>query len=301
MLGTAQQFGKRLNASALAGLGALLSASNGALSADAIAVCACLYDRSILSHDPGAFDRMQVWRHLADSQFYPASICKMAYLAALAAFETQGKIALNDEDHRAIKAMIGISSNEATAFLLGRLCDAHDGPNLRPAELEAWCEARYSVQAWLESLSLPAWQGSQLLHATYEDSPYGRAYQARAIRPGNTLSAEATAVLLHEMLRGALPQRDWMAAHLSRDWQRGGGPNAEGDQVKGFLTEGIPADFRVWSKAGHTSTTRHDVVYAEAPDGRGMMLCVMTEGRWSADHDHHLPAFARAFVASAFD
>ena len=301
MLGEAEQFIDRLHTAALAGLAALLSASNGALSADEVAVCACLYDRSILSHDPGAFAQMQVWRHRADAQIYPASICKMAYLAALAAFEAQGTIVLDAEDHRAIKAMIAISSNEATAFLLGRLTNAHDGPSLAPAELEAWCEARRSVQAWLDSLGLPAWHGSHLIHATYEDSPYGRAYQARAIRPGNTLSAEATAALLHEILRGALPQRDWMAAHLSRDWQRDLGPNAEGDQVKGFLTEGIPADFRVWSKAGHTSKTRHDVIYAEGPDGRGMLLCVMTEGRWSADHDQHLPAFARAFTATAFD
>lgn len=289
-----------LNRAAEAGLAALLEAANGAFGAGQVAVSACLYDRALVAADPGPFAAQTVWQHRGDQQIYPASVCKMFYLAALAAFEAAGRIVLDDEDHRATEAMIGISSNDATTYLLGRLTGAFDGPMLPPAELEAWVTARRQVQDWLDGLRLPALDGIHLIHSTYEDSPYGRARQARQIRPGNHLSASACAGMLHDMLRGALPGRDWMARRLARDWQRDAGPDPEGDQIGGFLTGGIPAGFKVWSKAGHTSWTRHDVVSVAAPDGRAATLAVMTEGQAAADHTGTLPAFARAFVAEAF-
>lgn len=283
-----------------AGLAALLAAAEGAFGPDQVTVCACLYDQAPLDHDPGPFARQKVWDHRGDVQIYPASVCKMFYLAALSAFQAEGRIVLDDEDHRATKAMIGISSNDATTYLLGRLTGAFDGPVLSDRELKDWLAARHRVQDWLDSLDIPALQGIHLIHSTYEDSPYGRARQARLARPGNCISARAGAAMLHEMLRGALPGRDWMAGHMARDWQRPGAVDAEGDQVAGFLSEGVPDDFRVWSKAGHTSWTRHDIACVQAPDGRAAMLAVMTEGPAAAQATRTLPAFARAFLHKAF-
>lgn len=289
-----------LDRAAEAGLEALLQAAGGAFGADQVAVCALLQDRPLIEADPGPFAAQAQWHHRGDQQIYPASVCKMVYLAALASFEAAGRLVLDDEDHRATRAMIGISSNDATTYLLGRLTGAFDGPVLAPEALEEWVNARRQVQDWLETLGVPALEGVHLIHSTYEDSPYGRARQARLVRPGNQLSARACAAMLHEMLRGALPGRDWMAGHLSRDWQRDAGPDPEGDQIGGFLSEGIPASFRVWSKAGHTSWTRHDVAAMSAPDGRSATLAVMTEGPAAAAHAGTLPAFARAFIAEAF-
>lgn len=291
----------RLNRAAQAGLDALLREAGGAFGAGQVAVCAVLNDRPLVEADPGPFAVQPVWHHRGDAQIYPASVCKMFYLAALAAFEAKGRLVLDDEDHRATKAMIGISSNDATTYLLGRLTGAFDGPVLDPAGLEEWVTARHQVQDWLEGLGLPALAGIHLIHSTYEDSPYGRARQARQVRPGNQLSARACAAMLHEMLRGALPGRDWMAGHLSRDWQRSAAPDPEGDQIAGYLTGGVPEGFRVWSKAGHTSWTRHDVAAISAPDGRSATLAVMTEGPAAAAHPGTLPAFTRAFIAEAFD
>ena len=289
-----------LTRAAEAGLAAALGAAGGEFGADRIAACATLYDRSPLAVDPGAFAAQQVWEHRAAAQIYPASVCKMFYLAALAAFQARGRIVLDDEDHRAVRAMIALSSNDATTYLLGRLTGAFDGPVLAAAELDQWLAARRMVQDWLESLNIPALDGINLIHSTYEDSPYGRARQARLARPGNLLSARACAAMLHEMLRGALPGRDWMAGHLSRDWQRDGASDPEGDQTAGYLAQGLPADFRIWSKAGHTSWTRHDVACVTAPDGRACILAVMTEGAAASANARTLPAFARAFVEDAF-
>ncbi|MFG6084134.1 serine hydrolase [Paracoccus litorisediminis] len=289
-----------LNRAAKAGLDALVAEAEGTFGADQVAVCACIYHRPLTEADPGPFSAQSIWHHRGAQQIYPASVCKMFYLAALAASQAEGRIVLDDEDHRAIRAMIGISSNDATTYLLGRLTGAHDGPALDAAGLEGWIAARGRVQTWVDGLAIPALQGIHLLHSTYEDSPYGRARQARLARPGNQLSAIACAAMLHEMLRGALPGRDWMANHLSRDWQRGEDSNAEGDQATGFLTGGIPQTFRVWSKAGHTSWTRHDVISLATPDGRGATIAVMTEGHAAAANTRTLPAFARAFTDQAF-
>ena len=117
-----------------------------------MAVCAVLNDRPLVEADPGPFAVQAVWQHRGDAQIYPASVCKMFYLAALAAFEAGGRLALDDEDHRATKAMIGISSNDATTYLLGRLTGAFDGPVLDPAALEEWVTARHQVQDWLEDV-----------------------------------------------------------------------------------------------------------------------------------------------------
>ena len=290
-----------LDRAARAGCDALLAAADGEFGPGQLAVCACLYPRVPLRADPGPFAAQTVWTHRGQAQIYPASVCKMFYLAALAGFEAAGRIVLDDEDHRAIRAMIDISSNDATTYLLGRLTGAYDGPSLPPGALEEWVTARSEVQRWLEGLAIPGLAGIHLIHSTYEDSPYGRAKQARGVRPGNTLSAQAMAAMLHEMLRGALlPGRDWLAGQMARDWQRSTTTDAEGDQITGFLAEGIPADFHIWSKAGHTSWTRHDVIMLESPDGRAATLAVMTEGRAAAANKRTLPAFARAFVAQAF-
>lgn len=284
-----------------AGLAALLDAADGAFGADQVAVCTCLYPQSPIGTDPGPFAAQKIWTHRADVQIYPASVCKMFYLAALSAFKAKGRIVLDDEDYRAVQAMIDISSNDATTYLLGRLTGAFDGPVLDHEALEDWVTARTGVQRWLQSLDIPALDGIHLIHSTYEDSPYGRAKQARQIRGGNTLSAQSMAAMLHEMLRGALPGRDWMAERMARNWQRSTTTDPDGDQITGYLGEGVCSDIGLWSKAGHTSWTRHDVAMIEALDGRAALLAVMTEGKAAADNRHTLPAFARAFTAEAFD
>ncbi|MFD1796776.1 serine hydrolase [Paracoccus aurantiacus] len=295
----------RIDATALdragtAGLQHLLDAAEDAVSPDQVGICACLYQTSLFSSDPGSFDRQIVWEHRGAEQIYPASVCKMFYLAALSASAAEGKIELEDEDHRAVKAMIATSSNDATTYLLGRLTGAFDGPPLPPDAMRDWMRQRHFVMDWLQRLQLTAFDGIHLSHSTYDDSPYGRAKQARQEQVGNRLSARACAAMIHEILRGALPGRDWMASHLSRDWQRNAYPRDEGNQVEGFLTEAIPPGFKVWSKAGHTSWTRHDVAYVEAPDGRAATVAVMTEGNAAAENAHTLPAFARAFIHEAF-
>ncbi len=277
-----------------------LQGTGGDLGLQQVAVAACLFPVSLRHRDPGPWAPHIWWGHREKALIYPASVMKLFVLAGLAAFRAQGRLTDHPEDDRAAAAMIRISSNDATAYLMGRLTGAEDGACLGETALDHWCQQRGAVQDLFLKQGRAEFDGLQLLHATYQDSPYGRAFQAR--RDGNTnrLSALASAVLLYDIARGAVAGGGWMMDLLQRDFQRHAEYcDQEGDQVRGFLAEGLPADTRVWSKAGHTSTTRHDLVYAENADGTAFILSVMTEGEWTSRQGTFLPGLARAFHTHA--
>jgi hypothetical protein len=62
------------------------------------------------------------------------------------------------------------------------------------------------------------------------------------------------------------------------------------DQVRGFLGATLPRDVRLWSKAGWTGETRHDMVYWEAPSGRSLVAAVYTVGGHMSQNRRFLPA-----------
>lgn len=278
-----------------------LSMTNGGLRKEDVCVAACLYDAPLRHTDPGAMIGLDWFSHQADKPLYPASVVKLFFLDALAAFREQGQLEDNDEDERAAAQMMAISSNEATVYLVGRLTGADDGAPLQGEALQAWCAARHRVQHWYEAQNRAEFAGINVLHGTYHDSPYGRAKQIRTGKNGNLLTALSAAALMHDIARGARVRSDWMMRLMDREFQRGQqDPEADGDQVTGFLVEGLPRTVRTWSKAGHTSWTRHDVVYGEAPDGRSFVLCVMCDGTWPAQDKSFLPDFGKYFYDYAF-
>ena len=65
------------------------------------------------------------------------------------------------------------------------------------------------------------------------------------------------------------------------------------NQVTGFLGEGLLGDARVWSKAGWSSTTRHDSAIVELAGGTRFILVVMTYGAALAANRRLLPFIAR--------
>ncbi|MGH6762593.1 MAG: hypothetical protein ACRECW_13505 [Phyllobacterium sp.] len=287
-------------ARALAGA---LEQTQGALDADHVSVTACLYDAPLRQSDTGALAGLSWWGHRAHAPIYPASVIKLFFMNALAAFRQDGLIDYEPEDDRAAAEMIRTSSNEATVYLVGRLTGADDGAPLHGQALEDWCAARMRVQNWYSAQNRAEFAGINVLHGTYQDSPYGRAFQARRNGNGNLLTALSGAALLHDIARGARPGSEWMMELLSRDFQRGDAAeiDPEGDQVRGFLVDGLPVEAKAWSKGGHTSWTRHDLVYTERPDGRSFILCVMTEGDWPSRDKTFLPDFARRFYRHAFE
>ena len=275
-----------------------LQGCGGLLRLDEVAVVACYYPRSPRHCDPGSWAAQPIFTHRANELIYPASVMKLFVLAALADARATGRMEPSAEDDRAAGAMIRESSNEATVYVMGRLTGAEDGGPLPPAALADWCRRRAALQDWFRATGRPEYLPLRLMHATYQDSPYGRAFDARRADSGNAISANAGAALIHDIARGALAGSGWMMGLLDRAFQRESGfHEPEGDQVRGFLAEGLPGAVKVWSKAGHTSKTRHDLLFGESPDGSAFVLSVMTEGTWTSGHGSFLPAFARHFHA----
>ena len=212
-----------------------------------------------------------------DVAIYPASVVKMFYLAATHRWLEDGKLADTAELRRAMKDMIVDSNNDATAYIVDSLTGTTGGPELPEAEMKAWGEKRNAVNRWFATLGYTNINANQ---KPWNEGPYGRerAWVGEKFGNRNMLTTDATARLLTEIALGqcisAKRSAEMMALH-ARDFMAQG--DAE-DQARGFSARSLPRDAKLWSKAGWTSTTRHDAAYVELADGRKFVLVVFTTG-----------------------
>jgi len=65
------------------------------------------------------------------------------------------------------------------------------------------------------------------------------------------------------------------------------------NQVLGFLGQGLPAGARLWSKAGWTSSVRHDAAIVRLAGGVEFILMVMADDKALAGNRKLLPFIAR--------
>jgi hypothetical protein len=212
-----------------------------------------------------------------DVAIYPASVVKMFYLAATHRWLEDGKITDTAELRRAMKDMIVDSSNDATAYILDSLTGTTGGPELPEAEMKVWGEKRNAVNRWFTSLGYTNINANQ---KPWNEGPYGRerVWVGEKFGNRNMLTTDATARLLTEIALGfsvnAKHSAEMMTLH-ARDFTAAGDAD---DQARGFSALGLPRDAKLWSKAGWTSTTRHDAAYVELADGRKFVLVVFTVG-----------------------
>ena len=85
-----------------------------------------------------------------------------------------------------------------------------------------------------------------------------------------------------------------MMGLLKRDFAgKSGDPD---DQARGFTGIALRdvAGARLWSKAGWTSTTRHDAAYIELPNGARFVVVTFTENQ--ATERDIIPTVARAVI-----
>ena len=206
---------------------------------------------------------------------YPASVVKMFYLAAAHRWMEDGKLNDSPELRRALRDMIVDSSNDATHYVLDAITDTTGGPELPEAEMKIWGEKRNAVNRYFASLGYTNINANQ---KPWNDGPYGREriWVGKEFGNRNALTTDATARLLSEIVLGqcvsARRSEEMLKLH-ARDFTAQG--SAE-DQARGFTAPGLPRDARLWSKAGWTSTTRHDAAYVELADGRKFVLVTFT-------------------------
>jgi beta-lactamase class A len=211
---------------------------------------------------------------------YPASVVKLFYLAAAHRWLEDGRLKESEEFSRALRDMIVDSSNDATHYVLDSLTGVSNGAELSPDELARWAEKRNAVNRYFASLGHRVGPGGvNVNQKPWCEGPYGRERQflGPKFENRNKLTTDATARLLAEIATGraVTPERSRrMLELLKRDFS--GKADDPEDQAHGFTGMALDTSARLWSKAGWTSTTRHDAAYLELPGGRRLVVVTFT-------------------------
>jgi beta-lactamase class A len=240
--------------------------------------------------------RPQTASFRGNERVYPASVVKLFYLAATHRLLEDKKITETPELKRAVKDMVVDSSNEATQYVLDVITHTTGGYELPPKEMEKWQYARNAVNRYFSSLG---YTNINVNQKTFCEDAYGREQVSRGKNGENRnkLTTDATARLMMEVATGkaVTPARSQqMMELLKRDYA---GTSKDGDdQGHGFTGIALKdiEGARLWSKAGWTSTTRHDVAYIELPDGRKFVLAVFTTEH--ANEREIIPTVARLVI-----
>ncbi len=231
-----------------------------------------------------------------NERIYPASVSKLFYLVAAHRWLEDKKIEETPELTRALRDMIVDSSNEATQYVVDVITHTTSGYELPPKEMEEWQYKRNAVNRYFAGLG---YTNININQKTFCEDAYGRESVSRGPNGENRnkLTTDATARLMMEIVIGkvANPARTAkMMELLKRDYN--GKTGDTDDQGTGFIGMALKGreGYRLWSKAGWTSTTRHDVAYVEMPDGGKFVLATFT-----TDHSRDreiIPAVARIVI-----
>src|SRR5262249_30753853 len=165
---------------------------------------------------------------------------------------------------------------------------------MAPAAFRTWLQKRRVVNRYFAAWRCPEFAGISMTQKTWSFAPYGREYVSRfRVRENhNRLSTDAVARLLLAIDRGEAgsPRRSTaMMKLLARTIPRRPNPKAPTDQVAGFLGQDLPQGTKLWSKAGWTSTVKHDAAIVDLPSGRRFILVVFTRGDAAARSSRILP------------
>lgn len=223
-----------------------------------------------------------------DAPFYPASVIKLFFMADV--FATK-KETIGDVD-RALREMIVVSDNDATAYLVDILAGTVPGPPLEGRALRRYIERRRDINDRFVRLGYAG--NVSAMMKPWSFGPYGVDLQVLGENRENRnkLTANATAALLFWIVQRRAPGAHEMMKLLERPLSP---PRDDENQVKEFIGEALPTGARLWSKAGWTSEVRHDAAYLELPNGRKLILVIFTRG--ISDDVTIVPAVARNVLA----
>ena len=237
---------------------------------------------------------MASWR--GNERVYPASVVKLFYFVAVHRWLEDKKIQETDELKRAVRDMIVDSSNEATQYVLDVLTQTTGGYELPGKEMAAWQYKRNAVNRYYSALGFTNINVNQ---KTFCEDAYGRERVSRGPNGENRnkLTTDATARLLSEIVTGRAinPARSAQLMELLKRDFTGTSKDAD-DQGHGFTgiaLEGMTGA-KLWSKAGWTSTTRHDAAYIELPNGARFVLVTFTTDH--ANEREIIPTVARVVI-----
>ena len=231
-----------------------------------------------------------------NERIYPASVVKLFYLVAAHHWLEDKKIEQTPELTRALRDMIVDSSNEATQYVVDVLTHTTAGYELPPKEMEKWQNKRNAVNRYFSALG---YTNINVNQKTFCEDAYGRERVSRGPNGENRnkLTTDATARLMMEIVTGKIANPARTAAMmelLKREYTgQSSDPDNQGLGFTGIALKGREG-IRLWSKAGWTSTTRHDVAYVEMPDGGKFVLATFTSQH--ANEREIIPTVARVVI-----
>src|SRR5438034_1771265 len=231
-----------------------------------------------------------------NDRIYPASVVKLFYLVAVHRWLEDKTIQETDELKRAVRDMIVDSSNEATQYVVDVLTHTTGGFELSPDEMKDWQYKRDAVNRYYSSLGFSNINVNQ---KTFCEDAYGREKISRGPKGENRnkLTTDATARLLSEIVTGRAVNQArsaQMMELLKRDFSGTSTDNDDqGHGFTGIALQGMTGA-RLWSKAGWTSTTRHDAAYVELPNGVKFVLVTFTTDH--ANQREIIPSVARVVI-----
>jgi beta-lactamase class A len=231
----------------------------------------------------------------SEERIYPASVIKLFYLVAAHQWMEDGKLADTEELRRAMRDMIVDSSNDATHYVVDAITGTTGGPELPADEMKVWAEKRNVINKYFGSLGFSRINANQ---KPWCEGPYGREreFVGKSYSNRNALTSEATARLLTEIVLGkAVSQKrsEEMMQLLKRDHSKKV-ISDEPDQGTEFTAKALPKEAKLWSKAGWTSTARHDAAYVELPGGPKFVLVTFTTGH--SKNSEIIPFLARKTI-----
>ncbi|TAE59734.1 MAG: serine hydrolase [Nostocales cyanobacterium] len=283
------------------------------LAENQIALTWVVYDPPVPVNTGGALTPDAFWKHSVrgfnyrgEERIYPASVIKLFYLVAVHEWLEKGMTNTSKELERALSDMIIDSSNDATSLIIDILSGTTSGPELPAAPFETWKYQRNIVNRYYQSLGWEEMANINVCQKTWGDGPYGRerAFYGEMFENRNMLTTNAIARLLHSIVGGVAvssSRSQQMMSVLKRSIKPEELPlDVEEDQVTGFLGGGLPENSQIWSKAGWTSSVRHDAAYIEILEKSPYLLIVFTEGKAQAKSREILP-FISQQIAEAMN
>jgi hypothetical protein len=279
------------------------------LKRDNIALTWIVYEQPVIVNTGGALSAAEFWQYQVKGfsyrgveRIYPASIVKLFYLVAIHEWLQGGMISESLELNRAIRDAIVVSSNDATSLLVDILTGTTSGPELPPNPFATWQKQRNLINRYFASLGWSELESINVNQKTWCDGAYGRerAFLGEFMENRNMLTTDAVAKLLHSIIGGVAVSSERsqkMMQLLKRSLNPAEFVDSDGEnQITGFIGEALPTNAQIWSKAGWTSSVRHDVAYIEIPGIAPFLLTIFTEGQANAQNKSILPFIARLFV-----
>ena len=249
--------------------------------------------------------RVRGHSHRGAEPVYPASLVKLFFLVAAEAWLEGGRTGEAGELDRALAAMIRHSGNDATAYVLDALTGTTAGPDLPAGAFSRWLRKRQAVNRYFARWRCPEFDNMNLTQKTWSEAPYGREATSVALAGNrNQLSSDSVARLLLAIRRGEAVGRHRsrrMMRLLERRIAEADDRHDPMNQVLGFFGEGLPPGARIWSKAGWTSSVRHDAAIVRLASGREFILVAMVRGSALAGNRKLLPFIAREIAQQLRD